>query len=224
MRTFERIIFALIVGGHAGGYPGFGSMARRSIRIPPFRWCPGAAWRRVEPEEGGSTAALRYSRSLRCNMPRRAVIPLPNGSWAGCMPMATASRRTICGRLNISAASPTRMRKIARRRRRPRSSPMPSLRSGRYYLNGIPNSKIKQDTERAREMFSYAASYFGNADAQYDLARLYLRSAGRLPRRFPLWRALARAGRPEGPASGPGACSVRCCSTATSCRGRRRGG
>ena len=27
-------------------------------------------------------------------------------------------------------------------------------------------------------MFSYAASYFGNADAQYDLARLYLNSAG----------------------------------------------
>ena len=25
-------------------------------------------------------------------------------------------------------------------------------------------------------MFSYAASYFGNADAQYDLARLYLKS------------------------------------------------
>ena len=49
---------------------------------------------------------------------------------------------------------------------------------GRYYLNGIPNSKIKSDPERAREMFSYAASYFGNADAQYDLARLYLQSAG----------------------------------------------
>ncbi len=47
---------------------------------------------------------------------------------------------------------------------------------GRYYLNGIPNSKIKVDTERAREMFSYAASYFGNADAQYDLARLYLKT------------------------------------------------
>ena len=43
---------------------------------------------------------------------------------------------------------------------------------GRYYLNGIPNSKIGADPERAREMFSYAASYFGNADAQYDLARL----------------------------------------------------
>jgi uncharacterized protein len=49
---------------------------------------------------------------------------------------------------------------------------------GRYYLSGIPNSKITSDPERAREMFSYAASYFGNADAQYDLARLYLKSAG----------------------------------------------
>jgi hypothetical protein len=49
---------------------------------------------------------------------------------------------------------------------------------GRYYLNGIPNSKIKSDPERAREMFSYAASYFGNADAQYDLARLYFKGAG----------------------------------------------
>jgi uncharacterized protein len=47
---------------------------------------------------------------------------------------------------------------------------------GRYYLNGIPNSKIKVDRDRAREMFSYAASYFGNADAQYDLARLYLKT------------------------------------------------
>ena len=47
---------------------------------------------------------------------------------------------------------------------------------GRYYLNGIPNSKIKSDPERAREMFSYAASYFGSADAQYDLARLYLKT------------------------------------------------
>ena len=49
---------------------------------------------------------------------------------------------------------------------------------GRYYLSGIPNSKITADPERAREMFSYAASYFGNADAQYDLARLYLKNAG----------------------------------------------
>lgn len=48
---------------------------------------------------------------------------------------------------------------------------------GRYYLSGIPNSKVKADPDRAREMFSYAASYFGNADAQYDLARMYLKTA-----------------------------------------------
>ncbi|WP_407160226.1 tetratricopeptide repeat protein [Bradyrhizobium sp. STM 3557] len=48
---------------------------------------------------------------------------------------------------------------------------------GRYYLSGIPNSKVKPDPDRAREMFSYAASYFGNADAQYDLARMYLKTA-----------------------------------------------
>jgi len=36
---------------------------------------------------------------------------------------------------------------------------------GRYYLNGIPNSKVKADPERAREMFSYAASHFGSASA-----------------------------------------------------------
>jgi uncharacterized protein len=46
---------------------------------------------------------------------------------------------------------------------------------GRYYLTGIPNSKITSDPQKAREMFTYAASYFGDADAQYDLALLYLK-------------------------------------------------
>ena len=45
---------------------------------------------------------------------------------------------------------------------------------GRYYLTGIPNSAIKPDPGRARQMFAYAASYFGNADAQYELGRMYL--------------------------------------------------
>jgi len=64
---------------------------------------------------------------------------------------------------------------------------------GRYYLAGIPNSKIKVDAERAREMFSYAASYFGNADAQYDLARLYLSGVGapRDPKYGTRWLGLA---------------------------------
>jgi TPR repeat protein len=45
---------------------------------------------------------------------------------------------------------------------------------GRYYLKGIPNSTVEPDASRARQMFLYAASYFGDADAQYELGRLYL--------------------------------------------------
>src|SRR6478735_3035289 len=51
----------------------------------------------------------------------------------------------------------------------------------RYYLNGIPNSDVKSDPDRAREMLYYAASYFGSADAQYDLARLYLKANNATP-------------------------------------------
>jgi TPR repeat protein len=49
---------------------------------------------------------------------------------------------------------------------------------GSYYLEGIPKSAVKRDPERAREMFAYAASYFGDADAQYHLGRLYLDGIG----------------------------------------------
>lgn len=52
---------------------------------------------------------------------------------------------------------------------------------GQYYKTGIPNTRVKADAERAREMFSYAASYFGNAEAQYNLARMYLDGTG-MPR------------------------------------------
>jgi uncharacterized protein len=45
---------------------------------------------------------------------------------------------------------------------------------GHYYLTGISNSKITADPARARDMFNYAATYFGDADAQYELGRLYL--------------------------------------------------
>lgn len=48
---------------------------------------------------------------------------------------------------------------------------------GAYSLNGIPN-KITADPMRALEMFQYAATNFGNPDAQYDLARMYLDGVG----------------------------------------------
>ena len=49
---------------------------------------------------------------------------------------------------------------------------------GGYYLVGIPNSNVRRDPTRARDMYAYAASYFGDPEAQYRLARLYLDGAG----------------------------------------------
>jgi TPR repeat protein len=64
---------------------------------------------------------------------------------------------------------------------------------GQYYLDGIPNSPVKADPGRAREMFSYAASYFADSDAQFHLGRLYLDGTGvrRDPKQAVRWLALA---------------------------------
>src|SRR6202023_4394227 len=64
---------------------------------------------------------------------------------------------------------------------------------GQYYLEGIPNSAVKSDPDRAREMYWYAASYFADPDTQYNLGRLYLdRSGGvRDPRQAAKWLGLA---------------------------------
>jgi TPR repeat protein len=49
---------------------------------------------------------------------------------------------------------------------------------GHYYLEGIPKTRVKADPARAREMFSYAATYFGDPEAQFYLARLYIDGTG----------------------------------------------
>ena len=49
---------------------------------------------------------------------------------------------------------------------------------GTYYKNGIPNSDIRPDLDRARQIFAYAASYFGDAEAQLNLARMYYEGEG----------------------------------------------
>jgi exopolysaccharide production negative regulator len=64
---------------------------------------------------------------------------------------------------------------------------------GHYYLQGIPQTTVKRDPERAREMFAYAASYFRDSDAQYYLARLYLDGVGAPhdPRQAARWFGLS---------------------------------
>jgi uncharacterized protein len=52
------------------------------------------------------------------------------------------------------------------------------VRLGIYYLSGIANSNIRPDAARGRDMLSYAASYFGDPEAQYHLGRVYLDGQG----------------------------------------------
>ena len=49
---------------------------------------------------------------------------------------------------------------------------------GIYYRDGIPGTDVKPDISRAVNLFTYAASYFGDADAQHELGRLYLEGEG----------------------------------------------
>jgi TPR repeat protein len=62
---------------------------------------------------------------------------------------------------------------------------------GRYYLSGIPNSRIAADPDRARDMFGYAATYFGDADAQYELGRFYMSATPSDPHQAARWFQLA---------------------------------
>lgn len=64
---------------------------------------------------------------------------------------------------------------------------------GHYYREGIPNSPVAADPNRARDMFSYAASYFGDPNAQFELGRLYLNGEGvrKDPKQAVRWLALA---------------------------------
>lgn len=64
---------------------------------------------------------------------------------------------------------------------------------GSYYLTGISNSAVTPNVSRARDIFSYAASYFGNALAQLKLGLMYLDGQGgdKDPRQAARWFLLA---------------------------------
>ena len=49
---------------------------------------------------------------------------------------------------------------------------------GVYCLNGIPDSDVRADPRRAHELFQYAATIFGDPNAQYNLAHMYRVGAG----------------------------------------------
>jgi len=54
---------------------------------------------------------------------------------------------------------------------------------GTYYLNGIDGA-VQKNEARARQIFTHAASYFGDAEAQYELGRMYQDSNDRMAVRW----------------------------------------
>jgi uncharacterized protein len=177
MRTFERIIFALMVGAAPLAAPALafdGAPANQDSAIPVISGQPGtaAALKKAVPASttDSSLTALQYA----------AEGGHPVAQWKLGRMYADGDG---VAQDDLRAFEYFSRIANAHAEDNPSAPQAPIVANafvalGRYYLNGIPNSKIKSDPDRAREMFSYAASYFGNADAQYDLARLYLRSAG----------------------------------------------
>src|SRR5487761_634863 len=178
MRISKRIMFALILGATALATEGFafdGAPVNRDSAIPV-----------VSAQPGGAAAALK--KAVPQSAPDTSLTSLQYAAEGG-HPIAQWKLGRMYADGNGVAQDDLRAFEYFNRIANAHAEDSPSapqaaivanafVALGRYYLSGIPNSKIKSDPDRAREMFSYAASYFGNADAQYDLARLYLKSAG----------------------------------------------
>jgi TPR repeat protein len=178
MRTFERAIFALMLGAAPLAAPAHafdGAPVNQDNAIPVISAQPGTAAALKKPvppaaipDNSSSLTALQYAAE-------------------GGHPIAQWKLGRMYADGNGVAQDDVRAFKYFSRIASAHAEDSPSapqsaivanafVALGRYYLNGIPNSDIKSDPDRAREMFSYAASYFGSADAQYDLARLYLKT------------------------------------------------
>lgn len=64
---------------------------------------------------------------------------------------------------------------------------------GSYLVSGIPNSYVRPNPNRARELFDYAATIFGDPNAQYNLAMLQFDGVGgpKEPRKAVRWLNLS---------------------------------
>jgi TPR repeat protein len=67
------------------------------------------------------------------------------------------------------------------------------VKMGEYYQDGVPEAGIPQDDDYATRLILHAASYFGDADAQYKVGELYLdeQELGDNPIQSARWLSLA---------------------------------
>jgi TPR repeat protein len=179
MRTFERTIVALLLGTALSAAPALAfdgaPVNQRDTTIPVLSVPPAAVSKKpvVSTPEPDSLKALQYA----------AEDGHPIAQWKLGRMYAAGD-----GVARDDVRAFTYFSRIARDHADDNpSTPQAAIVANafvavaRYYLNGIPNSDVKSDPERAREMLSYAASYFGSADAQYDLGRLYLKTTNATP-------------------------------------------
>jgi len=75
------------------------------------------------------------------------------------------------------------------------------VKVGDYYREGLPDAGIAADADRSHALLLHAASYFGDADAQYRVGELYLEEdeLGVNPLQSARWLSLA-ARKGHGPA------------------------
>ena len=52
------------------------------------------------------------------------------------------------------------------------------VKVGEYYRDGLPDAGIQADSSRSINLLMHAATYFGDADAQYEVGQLYLKGEG----------------------------------------------
>ncbi|MBU1175668.1 MAG: sel1 repeat family protein [Alphaproteobacteria bacterium] len=52
------------------------------------------------------------------------------------------------------------------------------VKVGEYYREGLPDAGIPADSSRSVNLLMHAATYFGDAEAQYEIGRLYLSGDG----------------------------------------------
>lgn len=67
------------------------------------------------------------------------------------------------------------------------------VKVGEYYAEGLPDAGIPADEDRSHRMIIHAATYFGDADAQFRLGELYLdeNELGDNPLQSARWLSLA---------------------------------
>lgn len=67
------------------------------------------------------------------------------------------------------------------------------VKVGDYYRNGVPEAGIPKDEDRSNRLLMHAASYFGDADAQYRVGKMYLEDEelGANPLQSARWLSLA---------------------------------